>query len=131
MAEAIPNQTSTSRARIVGVVGSAWAGIMGVLPHVLHHVGPLAGVTLLAGTGGTLLFGAAAFLLTIPLLLRVHKRSSSWRAPLTLLVLFIAIWLLSTFILGPWVRDRLESKPAPTQQQQQPAGHEQHHTSTK
>jgi len=123
------NETKTKLAkkpsRIAAAIGSAWAAIMGVLPHVLHHIGPLAGATLLAGTAGTLLFGAAAFLLTIPLLLRVHKRSGTWRIPLALLALFIAIWLLSTFVIGPIVRDSLAPKPTPTQKQ--PADHEEHH----
>ena len=37
-----------------GVVGV----LVGLAPHVLHHVGALAGTALVAGSGGTALFGA-------------------------------------------------------------------------
>lgn len=52
-------------ARPRSIVGRAWGGLLaawgvfiGVLPHVLHHVGPLAGAALLAGAGGKVLFAA-------------------------------------------------------------------------
>lgn len=54
-----------------------WGVVLGVLPHVLHHVGPLAGAALLTGAGGTALFAVIGFMLTIPLLLRF----GSWIAP--------------------------------------------------
>lgn len=98
---------------------------MGVLPHVLHHVGPLAGAAIVAGTTGTVVFGLAAFAFTIPLLLRVRKHRDSWRLPAILLAVFISIWLVSTFAVGPWVRDRLvDNQPAVPQQEPE---HEEHH----
>ncbi|MCZ4495538.1 MAG: hypothetical protein JWM25_121 [Thermoleophilia bacterium] len=97
---------------------------MGVLPHVLHHVGPLAGAALLAGTAGTLLFGAATFLLTIPLLLRLHRRTGTWRVPLALLALFVAIWAVSTLVIGPEIRDRLEQREV--SEPEHTSEHEQH-----
>ena len=36
--------------RVRSAVLAAWGGFIGLLPHVLHHVGPLAGAALLAGT---------------------------------------------------------------------------------
>ena len=45
-----------------------WGGLIGLLPHVLHHVGPLAGAAILAGAGGTLLFAAIGFVAAIPFL---------------------------------------------------------------
>ena len=124
MSDHIDAPSEPSRSRVAGMLGSAWAATMGVLPHVLHHVGPLAGAALLAGTTGTLLFGAATFLLTIPLLLRVHRRSGTWRVPLALLGLFIATWALSTFVIGPEVRDRLEERR--NSQPEHTSEHEQH-----
>lgn len=42
----------------IGAAFSAAAGVVaGIAPHVLHHAGPIAGAALLAGAGGTLLFG--------------------------------------------------------------------------
>ena len=38
-------------ARAWNAILAAWGAFIGVLPHVLHHVGPLAGTALLAGAG--------------------------------------------------------------------------------
>lgn len=43
--------------RLWSALVAAWGVFIGLLPHVLHHVGPLAGAALLAGTGGTRRFG--------------------------------------------------------------------------
>ncbi|WP_459792607.1 hypothetical protein [Arthrobacter sp. AD-310] len=52
------------RQSIVGAVGL----VVGLLPHVLHHIGLLAGTALVAGSGGTALFGALGFVASIPML---------------------------------------------------------------
>lgn len=104
-------------------LGGIWAGIMGVLPHVLHHVGPLAGAALLVGATGKILFATLTFLLTIPLLVRVHRRCSTWRIPAAMLGVFIAVWSISTFVIGPWVNEKLKDPPPASSQ---PA-HEEHH----
>src|SRR5918995_1043511 len=44
--------------RVWGAVLAIWGGFVGLLPHVLHHVGPLAGAALLAGASGRALFAA-------------------------------------------------------------------------
>ena len=49
--------------RIGAALLAAWGVVVGAAPHVLHHVGPLAGAALLAGTGGKLLFAAAGLVL--------------------------------------------------------------------
>jgi hypothetical protein len=46
-----------------GLVGT----IAGIAPHVLHHVAPIAGAAFLTGTTGSIVFGAAGFVLTIPM----------------------------------------------------------------
>lgn len=77
------------------------AAVLGVLPHVLHHAGPLAGAALLAGTGGALLFGAVGLIAAIPFLFRVHRRCRNWRVPAALLALFAVVFSISTFVIGP------------------------------
>lgn len=62
---------------LVGAVGL----IMGLVPHVLHHIGLLAGTALVAGSGGTALFGALGLLASIPMLARLYRRYGSWIAP--------------------------------------------------
>jgi hypothetical protein len=48
--------------------------VSGVAPHVLHHVGPLAGAALLAGFGGKAIFFALGLLLSVPMLRRLYRR---------------------------------------------------------
>jgi len=82
---------------IVGGIGL----LVGLLPHVLHHVGLLVGAALIAGSAGTALFGALGFLASIPLLLRLRRRFGTWRAPAIGLLIFAAMFALSTFVIGP------------------------------
>ena len=68
---------------------------MGLLPHVLHHIGLLAGTALVAGSGGTALFGALGLLASIPMLVRLYRRFGSWIAPALGLLVFAAMFSLS------------------------------------
>lgn len=88
--------------RTLATVGSgAVAAVSGVAPHVLHHVGPLAGAALLAGAGGTLLFGLLGFALSIPMLLRLRRRFGTWVAPAVASAVFSAVYLFSALVIGP------------------------------
>lgn len=82
---------------------AVWAAITGAAPHVLHHVGPLAGSAVIAGAGGRVVFGAAGFVATIPMLRRLRRRTGSWRAPALALVAFALIFTFSTLVIGPAV----------------------------
>jgi predicted PurR-regulated permease PerM len=82
---------------LVGGIGMA----MGLLPHILHHVGFLAGTALVAGSGGTSLFGALGFLFSVPMLLRLRRRFGTWHAPAIALLIFAAMFSLSAFVIGP------------------------------
>jgi hypothetical protein len=104
---------------------AAWGAVIGLAPHVLHHVGPLAGAALLAGTGGTLLFAALGFVAATPFLLRLYRRFRTWRAPAIALVVFAAMFSLSSFVIGPAITGGEE--PAPKPGSEQPAGHAEHH----
>lgn len=102
---------------------AVWGGLIGLLPHVLHHVGPLAGAALLAGTAGTLLFAVIGFVAAIPFLLRLHHRFGTWRAPAIALAIFVAMFSLSSFVIGP----AISGDDKPTRPGIQQSGHEQHH----
>jgi hypothetical protein len=78
-----------------------WGAVTGLAPHVLHHVGPLAGAALLAGAAGRVFFGGAALLLSLPLLIRIYRRFGTWVAPVVALVIMSATFLLSSFVIGP------------------------------
>ena len=54
---------------------------MGLVPHVLHHVGIIAGAALVTGVGGNLLFGVLGLVMSVPLLRRLYRRFHTWKAP--------------------------------------------------
>jgi peptidoglycan/LPS O-acetylase OafA/YrhL len=97
--------TRTGRGRVRAAVLAAWAATTGAAPHVLHHVGPLAGTAVVAGAGGRLLFGLLGFVATIPLLRRLRRRTGGWRAPALALTAFVGVFTLSTLFLGPALRE--------------------------
>lgn len=118
--------------RLRAVVAAFAAGVLGVTPHVLHHVGPLAGAAVFAGAGGTALFGAIGFVLVIPTLRRIHRHTGSWRAPAAALAVMTAIFLFSTFVIGPAISGTgRPDEPARTAPRAAPAApdtsHERHH----
>lgn len=92
-----PSVAARVRTAMLGV----WAAITGAAPHVLHHIGPLAGTALVAGAGGRVLFGVAGFVATIPMLRRLRRRTGSWRVPGLALAAFAAIYTVSTLFVGP------------------------------
>lgn len=94
---------------IVGAVGL----VMGLVPHVLHHVGLLAGTALVAGSGGTALFGMLGLLASIPMLVRLYRRFGSWIAPALGLLVFAAMFSLSAFVIGPAISGTDGGQPAP------------------
>jgi len=113
-----------SRLARIGASFSAGAGVVaGVAPHVLHHVGPLAGAAFVAGATGALLFGVVGFALTIPMLMRLRQRSGTWAAPGVALALFIVMFTVSTVWIGPAIRGDTASGPG-----DQPADHSSHHS---
>ena len=126
-AEALPRRGAFRGAmtRMRLAASTAVAAVLGVAPHVLHHVGPLAGAALLGGIAGSLLFGAAGLVLAIPFLVRVRRRCGSWRLPTALLTTFALVFSVSTFVVGPAISGSGDESPPAVSPQ--PAGHEEHH----
>lgn len=99
----------SSRAEVVQASGgglrhaltAAWGAITGVAPHVLHHVGPLAGAAVLAGAVGKLVFFALGLVVAIPMLVRLHRRFGSWIAPGLALAVFVIGYVVSSLYIGP------------------------------
>lgn len=104
-----------------------WGVVLGVLPHVLHHVAPLAGAALLTGAGGTALFAVIGFMLTIPLLLRLRTRFGSWIAPAVALGLFVAMFTFSSLVIGPAITGT-DSRLTPTPGIAESDSHASHHS---
>ena len=116
------SRVGAAAARLWSGVLALWGTITGVAPHVLHHVGPLAGAAVVAGATGRLLFAAIGFVAAIPFLLRLHRRFATWKAPAIALAVFVATFSLSTFVIGPALTGG-SGRPSP----EQPAGHMGHH----
>jgi hypothetical protein len=111
--------------RAWSAVLAAWGGFIGLLPHVLHHVGPLAGAALLAGATGRVLFAAIGFVAAIPFLHRLHRRFQNWRAPAIALAIFASMFTLSSFVIGPALAGGDESNSPVVKQPD--GGHASHH----
>ena len=110
-----------ARGRLSGFVTGSLGTVSGLAPHVLHHVGLLGGVALVTGLGGTILFGLIGLAASVPFLLRIHRRFGTWRAPAIALVVFVAMFAVSAFVIGPLISG--SSSPSnPT-----PPGHTGHH----
>ena len=106
-----------------GFWGALWAGtratlgaLMGLAPHVMHHIGFLAGAALLTGFLGNTLLYVVGLALSIPLLRRLHRRFSTWKAPAIGIAVFTGLFALSAFVIGPLfnpVTSSEQDTPAP------------------
>jgi hypothetical protein len=116
-------------ARVWGAVVAAWAVVTGIAPHVLHHVGPLAGAALLAGFGGKAIFFALGLLLSLPMLRRLYRRFGTLVAPLLAVAAFAALFAFSSLVIAPRLTGSQKSPPAPgIEQPSTPSGHAGHHS---
>ena len=106
---------------------ATWGAFIGVVPHVLHHAGPLAGAALIAGATGKLVFAAVGLVASIPLLRRLYRHFGSWVAPAGALAVFAAAFVISTFVIGPALNGNETNQPAGPPSQQ-PVGHAGHHS---
>jgi hypothetical protein len=82
---------------------AVWGVVSGVAPHVLHHVGPLAGAALLAGTGGQILFFFLGLALATPMLIRLRRSFRTWAAPAIALAIFALTYTVSSLYIGPLI----------------------------
>ena len=102
--QALRNAWATTRATL--------GSLLGIAPHVLHHIGFVAaGTALLAGFWGNLALYLVGFLLSIPMLRRLHRRFGSLVAPAVGAGVFTALFLFSAFVLGPAISTS-PTKPA-------------------
>ncbi len=87
--------------RLWDAAAAAIGVLLGLAPHVLHHIALLGGTVLVAGSGGTALFGVLGLAASVPLLLRLRRRFGSWWAPAIGLGVFAVLFALSAFVIGP------------------------------
>lgn len=122
-----PAKVGGPLAAVSNAVTAVIATVMGLAPHVLHHIGLFAGAAFVVGVGGNLLFGVIGLLLSIPSLRRLHRRFGTWRAPSLAVVVFGVMFSISAFVIGPAI-----SSPEPADAPQpagtpSPAEHSSHH----
>lgn len=107
---------------------SAFVGsLLALVPHVLHHVGLLAGAALVTGAAGNVVFGVLGLLFSIPFLRRLYRRFHTWRAPAIALAIFAVLFSLSAFVIGPAISGGSPAK-SPGPSQEHPGDHASHHS---
>ncbi len=92
---------------LVGAIGA----VVGLAPHVLHHIGLLAGTALVAGTGGTTLFALLGLVASVPFLLRLRRRFGTWWAPAIGLAVFAVMFAVSALLIGPAINGGADGTP--------------------
>lgn len=121
-----PPVTRATGLRSVWTALTGAAGVVvGLAPHVLHHIAPILGTALVAGAGGTVLFGVLGLGASVPMLIRLRRRFNSWWAPGIALAIFAGAFLFSTLVLGPMISGAQESGPDPSDGD--PERHDSHH----
>lgn len=135
-AEGLAESTAEPASRR-GVLATAWnaltavvGGVMGVLPHLLHHVGLLGGAVLVSGATGNVVFAVVGLVLSLPMLRRLYRHFGSWTAPALALGVFALMFSISAFVIGPAISTgdaRPNTDPAPAQPPA-PSDHESHHS---
>jgi len=93
------------------VLTGVWGAGSGVAPHVLHHVGPLAGAAILAGTGGRVLFFLIGLGVATPMLVRLYRKFGTWAAPAIAMLVFALTYTLSSLYIGPLLTGETTSQP--------------------
>jgi hypothetical protein len=108
-------------------VTAAVGAVMGLLPHLLHHVGLLGGAVFVTGATGNVLFAVVGLVFSLPVLRRLYRRFGTWKAPASALAAFALMFSLSAFVIGPAISaDDQGSGPVPVQTPA-PVEHDSHH----
>lgn len=124
-----PRGSRTRLAAARDTAGAVLGAVLGLVPHLLHHVTLIAGTALVTGAGGNALFFAVGLLLSVPMLRRLHRRFGSWVAPAIAVAIFVAMFSLSAFVIGPAISGESTAPSAPVSpSHQSTGGHVQDHT---
>lgn len=105
---------TASRWKAARDTASAVVGtVLGIAPHVLHHIGLLAGAALITGASGNALFYVLGLLMSVPMLRRIHRRFPTLWAPAIAVAIFTALFSLSAFVIGPAISGNADT-PSPS-----------------
>lgn len=117
-------------AKIRDAIGASFGAVLGLAPHVMHHVGLLAGAAFIAGAAGNALLFLVGLVFSIPMLRRLYRRFRSWKAPAVAVAVFAAAFSLSAFVVGPAITGGVSTtdSPQPSQTPAPAQGHSSHHS---
>jgi hypothetical protein len=124
----VPEGERRRLAAIRDALGATAGAVLGLAPHVLHHIGLIAGAAFVTGAGGNALFFAVGLLLSVPMLRRLHRRFATWLAPAIALAVFTGLFSLSALVIGPALtgdqaRPDTPAPRSPTTPTEQHSGH--------
>jgi hypothetical protein len=110
-------------------IGAVVGVVLGIAPHLLHHIGLLAGAAVITGASGSALFYLIGLALSIPMLLRLYRHFQTAWAPAIAVAVFTGLFSLSAFVIGPAISSTGdEPQPAaPTNPTQSPTVDEHGH----
>jgi hypothetical protein len=118
---AIVDEASLPRTVAKMRLKNAWAAIraalgslLGLVPHVMHHIGIVVGTALLAGFWGNTILYLLGILLSIPMFRRLHRRYGSITAPIAGAAIFTALFLFSALVVGPAINASAIAPGTPT-----------------
>lgn len=96
--------------------GAVVGAVLGIAPHVLHHIGLLAGAAIITGASGNAILYGVGLLFSVPMLRRLYSHARSWWAPALAVVAFTGLFSLSAFVMGPAISgtDDAPALPSPT-----------------
>lgn len=106
--------------------GAVIGTVLGIAPHVLHHIGLLAGAALITGTSGNALFYAIGLLFSLPMLRRLYRHFSSWWAPAIAVAVFTGLFSISAFVIGPVISGSDDTPPPSSPTEPSPAPTDEH-----
>lgn len=116
-------------AAVRDATGAVVGAVLGLVPHVMHHVGLITGAALVSGASGNAAFLAIGLAFSIPLLRRLYRKFRSWRAPAIAIAVFTAMFALSAFVIGPAISGSLSPEKAPVAPTKtSTADHTEHHS---
>lgn len=115
----LPSRLRNGLVRARSTVGAVFGALLGLAPHVLHHIGLITGAAFVVGAGGNALFFVIGLIFSLPLLRSLYRKFSTWRAPAVAIAIFTALFSLSAFVVGPAITggeapDAEPQPPTPT-----------------
>lgn len=89
--------------------------LLGLIPHLMHHVGLIAGAALLTGVIGNSVLYALGLILSIPLLRRLRRRFNSWKPPILGVAIFTVLFSVSALVGGLLINPAGPQSPLPSE----------------